>query len=113
MAQTMRGARQILNELQGITREIGDASDLDRKQVIFDPQGAYEALQLINELAAQLRGIVVNDLPPMLERAASNREAASVPDRVATLESQVAELRQMIEGRSLRLVEPPRTGTKD
>jgi uncharacterized protein YceH (UPF0502 family) len=49
----------------------------------------------------------------MLERAASNREAASVPDRVATLESQVAELRQMIEGRSLRLVEPPRTGTKD
>jgi hypothetical protein len=97
MAQTTRGARQLIELLLADLADIDDAADLDRRAVIFDPQGAYEALVEVRNLVAAMRQRIERDLPPLLERAATNREAAGIPDRVSTLEARVAELAQLYQ----------------
>lgn len=93
MPKMTRGGRQLLSELDYLAAQIVDAAALDRARVVFDPVGAAAALAEITALAAELRRLMHAELSPMLERAATNREAASLPERVARLEAEVAELR--------------------
>jgi hypothetical protein len=108
MAQTTRGGRQLIEQLLADLNDIDHEANLDRRAVIFDPQGAYEALVEVRNLTAALRRRIERDLPPLLERAATNREAASLPDRVARLEAELADLKaELAQSPPLRLV-PPR-----
>lgn len=108
MPKMTRGGRQLLNELDHLAAQIVDASALDRARVVFDPVGAAAALAEITATAAELRRLIHAELSPMLERAATNREAASLPDRVARLEAELADLRAELRGRAA--VTPLRRG---
>lgn len=95
-----RGARQLLEQLRADLAEMDEVANLSLREVKFDPEAAYNALVEIRDLAERVRRRLREDLEPMLERNDRNREAASVPDRIASLEQRVdtleAELRPRI-----------------
>lgn len=111
-----KGGQQVVDQLLADLAEIDAAADIPLKDVIFDPRGAHAALVEVRDLVATTRRRIREQLEPMLERAERNRAAASVPDRVAALEAELAELKRQIESRSIRLMDPPRAagaGGKD
>lgn len=116
MTKKTRGGREIIDQLLADLADIDDAAAIDLKDVIFDPRGAYEALVAIIDQVAAMRRRIREQLEPMLERTERNREAAAMPDRLTAVEAELAELRRLVESRSLRLMDPPRptgTGGKD
>lgn len=103
MAQATKGGGEIVRALVAEIDDILDAARMDRRTAILDPQGAYEALVAVRDGLAALRRRVTHELPPLLERAASNREFATIPERMAALEQAMHALTDRIEGRVIPL----------
>ena len=106
MAQTTRGGRELIDQMLADLADIDATAAISRKDVIFNPHGAADALEAIRDAVAALRGRIRTDLPVLLERAERNREAASLPDRVASLEAALADLHARLP--ALRIVERER-----
>ena len=93
MAQMTRDGRKVVDQLLADLERIrAIAKPLDRKQVIFDPVGAANALEDIRGVVARLERRINEDVTPLLERAERNREAAAVPERIAELERRLEAL---------------------
>lgn len=110
------GGAEIITRLRDYAVVIREQLDFDRKLLVLKPEQIEDRRDLALDYLRLLIQALDEDLPPLLERAERNRKAASLPDRVALLEQEFAELRRLIESRSLRLMDPPRptgTGGKD
>lgn len=94
MPQTTRGARQTLDQLLADLSAIDSAADLDLAATVFNPRDAHRRLVDIRDLTSQIRRRLRNDLEPLLQRAETNRAAASLPAQLAQLEARVAQLEQ-------------------
>lgn len=104
MGRAMPGGRELITRIEDACKGILEVMDFDRRTLVTDPDAVEEARDLAREYARLILRAIQDDLPPLLERNERNREAASLPARVAQVEQELAELRQMLEGRHLRLV---------
>jgi hypothetical protein len=93
-----RGGREVTEVLISCLDWIDEAAGLSRSEVLFDPQRAFEALVRISNHSAKMRQIIRQRLEPLLERTARNAAAAAIPERVAMLEAELAQLRAELDG---------------
>lgn len=109
MARSMPGGRELVTRIEDLTRSLLEELSFDRRTLVTDPDAVEESRDLACRYARQILRAVQDDLPPLLERNERNREAASLPERVARLEAELAEVReQLARLPALRIVERDR-----
>ena len=108
MPRKMPGGAEVLDRLREETKIIRDLINVDRRTIVLRPEDVEERRDDALERVRKILDILDRELPPLLERNERNREAASLPDRVAALERELADLRQLVEERPLRVLPPER-----
>jgi predicted methyltransferase len=89
----IRGGQQLIDQLLADLADIDDTADIDLRLVKFDPQGAHERLVEIRSLVHRMRRRISEDLDQALQRVEGRAAQATLPERVAVLEREVAELK--------------------
>ena len=93
MPRKTKGGADILARLEGHIKATRELIKVDRRLIVTQPEDVEERRDLALGRLRAILDILEEELPPLLERAERNREAASLPERVAALEAAVDELR--------------------
>ena len=106
MSRSMPGGRELITRIEDLGEAILELLSFDRRTLVTDPDAVEEARDLARRYTRLILAAVRDDLPPLLARNERNREAASLPERVARLEAELAEVRELLARRpELRLLE--------
>lgn len=104
MGRKMPGGAEVLDRLRDHVKVIRDLLAFDRRTIVLQPEDVEERRDFALERVREILDVLDRELPPLLERNERNKEAASIPERVGRLERELAELRQLIDQRSVRIV---------